>query len=312
MIAFILFMLICGDAAWGNGAIQNYARGVELAEAKKWKEAKEKFALALGQNPASASAAIEWARAAVMLGKRREALERLSLSAGLVKGEEDRNRLERERDSLSEVFYTNSTFQRYQNGLNFIRLARTGEAFDAFQAALLGEPDNVAILFSFAQALFQEDRGKEALAHLERAHSLHEGNEGVRLLLAEISLPQNPERTLQLLRPLAGDGVRKESVVVLQAQGLVALQKEKEALVLLRTAVDKQQDWWRASFLLGKLFASEASEGWNARKYLMTFLRRTELLVPKEGEEVGPEQRRLLAMRAEGEAILQRVNKSLE
>jgi hypothetical protein len=56
----------------------------------------------------------------------------------------------------------------------------------------------------------------------------------------------------------------------------------------------------------------ESNGAWNARKYLMTFLRRSDSLVPLQRDDAGPEARQLKAARAEADQILARVNRSLE
>jgi len=294
-----------------NLAFQNYAKGTELTAKKKWPEALEKFQAAIDLNPTYIDAYIEWARTAVMAGRRREGLERLTAALTVARTAAERDRIGKERDSLSDIFYTNDTFQLYQNGLNYLRLERAGSAIDALEKALLTEPDNVAVLYAYGRALQADDRRKEALAAFERAFALNEGNNDLRLDLSEALIGQNPERASQLLQPILEP--LTERAAWLEAQALSSMKKNKDAAEYLRISFEKNPSWQMAPFWLGRLYANEASGAWNARKYLMTFLKRTEKAAePDLPEPSSPEVRRLRTARAEAEQILTRVNRSLE
>lgn len=294
-----------------NLAYQNFARGSELSAKKKWAEALEKFQAAIDLNPTYIDAYIEWARTAVMAGRRREGLERLTAALLIARTATERERLVKERDSLSDIFYTNETFQRYQNGLNYLRLERAGSAVESLEKALQTEPDNVAVLYAYGRALQADERRKEALAAFERAFALNEGNRELRLDLAEALVAQNPERAIQLLLPeLEPLG---ERVAWLQTQALAAMKKSKEAVEFLRESFEKNPSWPMAPFYLGRLYAAEPAGAWNARKYLMTFLKRTEKAAELDvAEPSSAEVRKLRAARAEADVILTRVNRSLE
>lgn len=311
MIFGLLLLALAGSAEASSQAYQNYSRGVELAAKKQWAEALTKFESAIELNPSYVASYLEWARSAVRLGRRKDGLEKLAAALAVARPGEERQRVERERENLSEIFYTNETFQQYQNGLNYLRLERSSSAVEALEKALKTEPDNLLVLGAYAQALQAEERQKDALVVLERAFALHEGNRQIRVDLAEASLSQNPERTLQLLKALSAEP-EEERTTWLQAQALSALKRNREAIELLRGAYERQPSWLYAPYWLGKLYALEASGNWNARKYLMTFLKRSEVIEEKEKIEVTAEIRKLRAARAEAEAILARVNRSLE
>lgn len=311
LLVAALLLFSVGAEAKSSLAYQNYSRGVEFAARKKWSEALEKFQSAIDLNPGYVASYLEWARTSVMLGRRKEALEKLGAAMAFARGKEEREKISKERENLSEIFYTNETFQQYQNGLNYLRLERNSSAVEALERALKTEPDNLLILTAYAKALQAEDRQKEALVVLERAFALNEGKSEVRLDLAESTLAQNPERTLQLIKSQISEPA-EERTIWLQAQALSALKKNKEAIDLLRGEVDRQPNWIFGSFWLGKLYSLEADGSWNARKYLMTFLKRTEGMVDPLVTDLGPEARKIRAARAEAEAILARVNQSLE
>ncbi len=310
LCAFLLFFAINAEAK-NSLAYQNYSRGVEFAARKKWDEALQKFQEAIDLNPAYVASYIEWARASVMLGKRREALDKLSSALAFARGRDEREKVIRERENLSDIFYTNETFQQYQNGLNYLRLEQNSSALEALEKALRTEPDNLLVLAAHAKALQAEARYQEALVVLERAFALNEGKKEVRVDLAESTLTLNPERTMQLLRPLLAEGP-EERIVWLQAQALSAVKKNKEAIELLKTETERQTGWLLGPFYLGKIYSLESGGSWNARKYLMTFLKRTESFSDPAKPTASAEERKIRAARAEAEAILARVNRSLE
>lgn len=292
-------------------AYQYYSRGVELASHKKWEEALKQFQSAMDLNPAFVTCYVEYARTAVMMGKRQAGLEKLDAAIDIARTTEEKERIQKERESLSDIFYTNETFQQYQNGLNYLRLDRSRSALDALERALKTEPDNLLVLTAYAKALKQEERPKEALAVLERALALNDSKREVRLDLAEAALVPEPERSLSLLVPLQGN-LADERTVILQTQALVALKRIREAIETMRIFYDKQPGSTYASLWLGKLYAQEANGSWNARKYLMTFLRRTESQALLWKDDLSQEARQLKAARIEADQLLAKVNKSLE
>jgi tetratricopeptide (TPR) repeat protein len=263
-------------------------------------------------NPTYTASYIEYARSSVLLGKRKEGLQKLTMAIGVVQRREDRERLQRERENLAEIFYTNETFQQYQNGLNYMKLERVGSAVEALEKALKTEPDNVLVLAAYARALQAEERQKEAQDTLEKAFALNDGDKGVRLDLAEMLIGKKPERTLLLLKPMGAEASAEERIALLHARGLSALSRNREAVEYLRERAERQQSWLYAQLWLGKLYSLEQNGNWNARKHLMTFLKRTDGLVQEKLEDIPPEMRQLRLARSEAEALLLRVNKALE
>lgn len=315
-MSLVLFVLLLSPTARAakpksSLAYQYYSRGVELNSHKKREEALKQFQTAIDLNPSFVTSYIEYARTSVMLGRRQQGLQKLDAALSVARTKEDRERVRKERESLSEIFYTNETFQWYQNGLNFLKLDRAGSAVDALERAMHTEPDNILVLAAYARALRQDDRLKDAVAALERALKLNDGKREVRLELAESSLTPDPERAHELLQDVA-PAQQDERSVVLDAQALAALKRNREAIELLRAFSEKQPGSVYAPFWLGKLYERESNGSWNARKYLMTFIRRTDPQVQALKEENSAEARQLRSARAEAEQILARVNRSLD
>lgn len=97
ILALAVFLLPLVGEAKSSLAYQNYSKGVELAARKKWEEALEKFQSAIDLNPAYVASYVEWARTSVMLGRRREGLERLTASLAFARSKEEREKIVRER-----------------------------------------------------------------------------------------------------------------------------------------------------------------------------------------------------------------------
>jgi hypothetical protein len=90
------------------------------------------------------------------------------------------------------------------------------------------------------------------------------------------------------------------------------LKRNHEAIDLVRGFYERQPGSLYAPFWLGKLYEREADGAWNARKYLMTFIRRAEPQIQVSSEENSQDIRQLKATRLEADQILARVNRSLD
>ncbi|MCO5142728.1 MAG: tetratricopeptide repeat protein [Oligoflexia bacterium] len=313
---FCLLFFICSKSeAATKGklalAIQSYTKGVELTEKKKWQEALDLFEKSIELNPTYVASYIEFARTAVLSGKRTLGLEKIVEGLEQVKSKEGRDSLLKERDNLSEVFYTNDTFQKFQSGLNYFKLDRNVAAIEALESALKTEPDNLLILIAYARVLVKEQRYKDSMVILERAFFLNNNNKDVRFMLAEGSLEMSPERTIQLLRPMVSLGMTEEKTAILNARALSASKRNKEAIDFLKPLVDEHSSWVFSQLWLGKFYSLEADDSWSARKYLMTFQKRaeSELNSNKLSEE---EKAIYKTSMDEAAIILNRVNDLLE
>jgi tetratricopeptide (TPR) repeat protein len=312
-IALVALIFASEVEAKTSMAFQQHAKGLELVDKKKFSEALEKFDQAIQFNSAFVSPYIEWARISVLMGKRKEALEKLNVAMNNLKNREDREKIARERESLSDVFYTNETFQQYQNGLNYLKLDRSGSAIEALEKALKTEPENLLILSAYARALIAEEKQKEAIDLLEKAFHLNAGRKEIRISLGDLLLSQNPERSVFLVRPILDSATPDEDASWVYAKALSALKKNREAIEFLKNIVDQQPSWILGSFWLGKMYASEYDGSWNARKYLMTFLKRSEPYAALNSPDANSaESKKWKSIRSEAEEILERVNKSLE
>lgn len=312
VIFFSADLALCAPAKKNTLSYQHYSKGVELVAKKKYEEALKSFQAAIDLNPNYVASYIEFARSSALLGNRKIALEKLTAALQFAKSREEKDKIYSERDNLSGFFYTNDTFQQYQNGLNYIRLERSSAAIDALERAKKVEPDNVLVLLAYARALEMEERNKEALDVLEQGFVLNDRNKEVRLEYVEALLEKYPDKALTIIKPALADA-SQEKVALLQARALAGVKKNKDAIEFLREKTEKQPSWLLVHFWLGKFYSVEADGGWNARKHLMTFIKRAEplTLLGKE-DSPSPEVKSWKVLKTEAESLLERVNKSLE
>ena len=310
MILFLFFVGLASAAPQKSGlALQNYSKGVEFAQKKKYDEAVEKFQLSIELNPGLVDSYIELARAKLLMGQRKAAVNVLNGALKSLKRRDEIEKIYRERENITEIFFTNETFQFYQNGLNQLRLENANAAMDAFDQALKKEPDNVLVLLGSARAMTVLDHRKDALENLEQAIALNDRNEDARVELAEAYLAKKPKQSLELLQGLY-NSPKDERVAILYARALVAQNRGSEALDYLKNLADSRQNWILVHFWLGKFFSEAPKGNWNARKHLMTFMKRTDLGEGKDSND--PLLLRWKSTRAEAENLLDRVNRTLE
>lgn len=306
VVTAFLFLLGSISAQGAGSAYQAYSKGIEFESKKEYEKAVDQFKKATGLKSNYIAAYIECARSYVMLGKREDGLAELSTAFSNSKEKEDWERITKERSTLSELFYTNETFQSYQNGLNYLRLDRSNSALEAFEKAYAVEPTNMLVLLGYARALEAEDNQKLRLEILERAYQINEGKREARIALADALISEDEARAYELLRFVASDRSASEEAVILYSRALWALKRKKEAMEFLGERSEKHPAWIMSQFWLGKFYASELGGAWLARKHLMTFLKRVEPLM--QGENA----RNWKTVKTEADVVLIQVNKSLE
>lgn len=297
---FFLSQCVSGFAATTRIAPKSYTKGADLLAHKNYEAAQQKFLDSIRQSPGFIAAYIDYARAALLLKKRKDGLNKLEQALLLGVRKDERMHLQEERSSLAEIFFTNQTFQQYQNGLNFLQLERASAAIENFERALQTEPDNVAILTAYGEALIKDNNVSAGIKAYEQALALNPDKRAARLGLAEALGVSQAKRMQSLLEPIALDPDVSERAALLYAKALVGLSKEKDAYEYLRIRAERNSDWVESLFWLGKNYSQNKEAAWLARKYLMMFLKR-------EREHSGLPAN----IRDEARALLARVNDSL-
>jgi tetratricopeptide (TPR) repeat protein len=294
---FVLFLPL----TWGASVLPPLMKqAADLVQSKSYAKAEQKYLEIIKYHPNHVPAYLELARTEMLLKKRKDALEKLDLALKVATRKEERQKIQDQRSNLSEVFFTNQTFQQYQNGLNFMQLDRASAAIENFERALLAESDNVAILTAYGQALSKESNGAAALKAYEQALLLNPDKKDAKILLAENILESNPKRVVALLESVAIETDVSEKSAMLYAKALFALAKEKEAFEYLRFRAERNVAWVESLFWLGKTYSKNKDGAWLARKYLMLFLKRER------------ERSQFPVLREEAQTLMSRVNDSLQ
>lgn len=311
-ISTLFFILISVNAHAEGSGYQQYSRGVELAAQGKCKEAVEKFQGAIKLTPSFTSSYVDLARCQVLLGSRAAGLESLLLGIEKAKRDDDRQRLRKELASLSEVFYTNDVFQKYQSGLNYLRLSRFSAAAEELTAAQEKEPENMLVLLALAKSLKLDGRAARAKELLLQAVHWNPGKTEAVEDLSAMIWEEQPEQVLKLLEPLQKGKNSSELGLTFYALALTKMKRSKEGLELLRNAVEDNNNWVQSAYWLGKAFSEEANGNWMARKYLMTFQRRVDGVFQNQKNLFPYELEEFKALKKQADALLVRVNQALQ
>lgn len=286
-----------------------FAVGMRLVKEKSYAEAVEMLESAVKEDPSFVVAHLELARSLVMSGRRLDGLNRLAQAQRVAKLPSEQDRINSQRILLSGIFYTNETFQLFQDGLNLMRDRKTRAAIQSFEKALVREPDNAQILTAYGKALLSLDDRNQSVKLLERAHSILPERKDVRIALSQGVLNKDPKRVTLLLRKLVSEPGVEEDTVLLYSQALERLGRIRDAIsVLSRTTSVSDQSRLRSMYWLGKYYSLQPEGSWMARRYLIMFLRRTEL----EGKASSEKKDTVMeGLRREARGLLERINTDL-
>lgn len=294
-----------------------FAVGMKLVRERSYAEAVEMLEAAVAEDPHFITAHLELARSLVMSGRRLDGLNRLAKAQRLAKSTSDQRRIRHQRDLLAGIFYTNETFQHYQDGLNLMRDRKTRGATQSFEKALAKEPDNAQILTAYGDALLSLDDRNQSVKLLERAHSILPERNDVRISLANGLLNKDPERAATLLRSLVSDSSAEESSVLTYVQALERIGKIRDAIAVLRRTTSEHRNRLQSVFWLGKYYSLQPEGAWMARRYLMIFLRRLEGAdeeIPTAAQSGAAAKKRAALMdglRRQAKSLLERINADL-
>lgn len=299
----VLLLLLLGDSrAESEPSTDPFLAGKEYMSAKKYPEAVTSFEEAIKADPGSVNAHVELARAYTLAGRRREGLRAMDAALKAARRESEKKRIREQRLLITETFYTNASFQHYQDGLNYLSSMKLRAAIEAFEQALAREQDNIVVLIGYARALQAVDDWKESINVLEQAHALDPDRLEARTLLAMALLNSNAEKTIQLLKPLLNDRQASEDVVTIYAQAVAKRGDRKAAISLLEVDLEKNQDRPQVLFWLGKFSAEAPENRWMARRHLQAFLLKADRLKDRED---------LQNLRLEAKRLLDRVDGEL-
>ena len=310
---FLLFFLILSAPAFAreSSGYQLYSKGVELASQSKCKEAAEFFQKAIKLNPSFVSSYIELARCETLQNDRQSGLETLLKGLAKVKRDDDRQKIRKELTNLTEIFYTDTAFQKYQNGLNYLRIGRYGAAEEELNSANEKEPENVLVLLALAKAVELDGNPKGAQEYLEKAVHWNPGKLEALENLAALIWSTNAERVVSLLEPYRKHHP-SERTLTYYTLALAKTKRARDGLESLRRAVEENNDWIISAYWLGKSYADETNGNWQARKYLMTFQKRVDGVFQNPKDRPPYELEQFKTLKKQADTLLARVNQALQ
>jgi tetratricopeptide (TPR) repeat protein len=174
----------------------------QLLGKRKWEEAAIAFGAFAKRNPSYMPANLGLAAALVHVGRREEALGILTRLARQEKRRPVRDALIRKIRAVSRIFLTSTTFQIYQDGLNFMAGKKYRAAREKLSKAVELEPDNVEVLARLGQCLLLDKDYDSAAERLRLARRLD---------------PYEPQIGLWLARALYQRGELEEALAEFQA-----------------------------------------------------------------------------------------------
>lgn len=310
ILSLSLLVPLCSSAARSSelkGLNDPFAVGMRLVEERSYPDAVELFRAAVEEDPKFVAAHVELARSLVLSGKRLEGMNQLAKAAKISVRSVDKDRVAEQRTLLAGIFYTNQTFQQFQDGLNLQRDRKTRAAVQSFEKALAKEPTNVKILVAYGNALLTLDDRAQSVPLLEKAHSILPEREDIRFSLAKGILEQNPKRAANLLEAQVDKAEAEEESVLVYVQALDRLGEVRKAIAVLLKSTEQRHDRLQSLFWLGKLYSLQPEGVWMARRYLMVFLRRME----SKAQGKGTKDPVLDRLEREAKSLLERINTDL-
>ncbi len=169
---------------------------------------------------------VELSRAMFYSGRREESVALLQRTMKSARSAKDKDFLAKRVQIVSRLFYTQTTFLMYQEGLHLLEARKLRAARDRFEQALAQEPDNLEILVRLAQA---------------QALSSDPDSSSERLRLAKKLNPEDPEIRLWLGRALFFRGEIVPALDELRAAHQQMSESEESALWLAEALISSGQ-----------------------------------------------------------------------
>lgn len=161
----------------------DYREARQFLRDRRWPEAAIVLRSLHRHDPSSVGVSLDLSRALAFSGRREEALSLLEQLLSREKKASRREFLMRRVRVLSRMFYSNDSFQAYQDGVNLLSAGKYRPARERLEKALALEPDNVEVLVRIGQSLVLEQDEDSAAERLKFARKLNAFEPEVRLWL---------------------------------------------------------------------------------------------------------------------------------
>ncbi|MBC7693393.1 MAG: tetratricopeptide repeat protein [Methylotenera sp.] len=296
-----------------------YSEAQHLMKDKKWSEAAIVLKQVLSHSTDSSFLAMELAKALLYSGRREEALSVLKQAASRAKGRERASLIQRSK-VMSRLFLTNSTFQGYQEGLNFLAAKKYKAARERFEKSLELEPDNIEIITRIGQCLLLEGDYDSSAERLRLAKKLDADQAEVRMWLGRALHHRGEKQAAIDELKVANEELKNSEVApIWLADTYYSLGKKDLAIQMLEKDLEEHPFHVHGLVVLAefKLNAAKDTQAlWNVRKDLQVAQSRMpqyeSVELPRFESDLGVELRSPEEMTGEIKKLLQRVEDRLD
>jgi thioredoxin-like negative regulator of GroEL len=251
--------------------------------------------------------AIQRAKAALLQGSRKNAIDLLEKARGLAKTRAETRDLGEKRRLFAEQFLTSDSFQRFQEAKGHRDAGHWEECVRVLDTVNGLDQDNTLVLVLRAACQVPLKQYDAGAASLEKVLAMLPGEIPAIYSLAEIQVARKRgAEGLALLEAIPSGAADTERQVILRARLLEIAGRETEALEALRDDQENHLDHVEVLYELGMLYSRVGGNDWPARKMLSLFVTRC-----KRMKESDLKTRKLDALLPEAQAALQALDQKL-
>ncbi len=223
---------------------------------------------------------IESAKLLFAQGKRNEAITMIERIKSKTKNKNEIEELEKKKKLFFEQFLTTESYQSYQDAKLFFQADRPSECLREIEKIQKSDQDNKLVLIQKGLCLKGNQQYELAEKEFTNIYSFESNNTSAILELAENSLLQNKieEGFSWLSKVNSTLEEDDERHTILYAKLLIASNKEKAAIEILRTDSEKHLNHFFVHYELGVLYQKQTAMEWHARKHFTLFINRCKRL----------------------------------
>jgi len=262
----------------------------QLLDKGNWDDAIPLYREYLKQDPKSLIAVMGLSTALTHSGNRSQSLEilveavnNLSTGEARIYGENIKQRI----DNIYRLFFTNQTFQTFQDGLNLLFVSKFSAAKEKFKKALAEEPDNGEVLIRLGQAALADNDVQSGVKYFKTAKKLNPFCLSARMWLGRaLQLSNAFAQAVEEFEAVHKENPQSEWTVVWMAEALFSMGQSNVATMLLDSDV-KQHPLHVMSLVTSAKLRLQLKQGgienlWVAKKNLQLALNRLDTYYKKD------------------------------
>lgn len=227
---------------------------------------------------------IDQAKAFMVAGKRKEAIEVLDRIISKPKSQRESAAVLEKRKLFLDQFITNDAFQIFQEAKLMHQTERWSDCIKELDKIAVSDQDNKNVMSLRAKCLKSQKQLSDAEKILKLLVETDPSDEALLLDLVELYLLNNePELANERLSKNQLSVIKdQERLAILKSKYYVATNRVKEAIDVLRNDQEKNLDHIYINYELGMLYYKKTTSDWMTRKYLSLFVSRTRKISAEE------------------------------